>query len=75
MLNIQIDNPELERNIRQTYGEDTRSLAKAFAEFVQQQRIKQDIGVSIEQLDAGEEVPLEQAIADIRTKGESLRDD
>lgn len=75
MLNIQIDNPELERNIRQTYGEDTRSLAKAFAEFVQQQRIKQDIGVSIEQLDAGEGVPLEQAIADIRTKGESLRDD
>lgn len=70
MLNIRIDNPELERSIKQTYGDDSGSLAKAFAEFVRQQRIKQDIGVSIEQLDAGEGIPLEQAIADIRAKYE-----
>jgi hypothetical protein len=54
MLNIQVDNPELERSTRQTFGEDSGSLVKAFAEFIQQQKIKQDIGVSIEQLGAGE---------------------
>ena len=70
MLNIRIDNPELERSIKQTFGEDNGSLVKAFAEFIQQQRIKQDIGVSIEQLDAGEKIPLGKAIADIRTKYE-----
>ncbi len=66
MLNIQIDNPELEQSLKQTYGEDSQSIARAFAEFVQQQRIKQDIGVSIEQLEAGEGIPLSQAINEIR---------
>ncbi len=46
MLNIHIDDPELEQNI------------------------KQDIDVSIEQLDAGESVPLRDAINDIRVKYE-----
>lgn len=56
MLNIQIDNPELEQYLKQAYGENSQSIARVFAEFVQQQRIKQDIGVSIEQLEAGEGV-------------------
>jgi len=54
MLNIQIDNPELEENIKQTYGDDVQSMASAFGEFIKQQRIRQDIAVSIKQLDAGE---------------------
>ena len=70
MLNILIDNPELERSIKQTYGEDNNSIARAFAEFIQQQRVKQDIGVSIEQLDAGEGIPMAEAINDIRSKYE-----
>ena len=70
MLNIHIDDPELEKNIKQTFGEDTRSIARAFSEFIKQRRIKQDIGVSIEQLDAGESVPLGDVINDIRTKYE-----
>ena len=70
MLNIHIDDPEVEKNIKQTFGEDTRSIARAFSEFIKQRRIKQDIGVSIEQLDAGESVPLGDVINDIRTKYE-----
>ena len=70
MLNIHIDDPELEKNIKQTFGEDTRSIARAFSEFIKQRRIKQDIGVSIEQLDAGESVPLGDVINDIRKKYE-----
>lgn len=58
MLNIHIDNPELEQSIKQAYGEDTKSIANAFFEFIQQQKIKQDIGISIEQLDAGESISL-----------------
>jgi len=70
MLNIHIDNPELEQNIKQTYGEDTGSIAKAFLEFIQQQKIKQDIGVSIEQLDAEEGIPLDDVMKDVRARYE-----
>jgi hypothetical protein len=70
MLNIRIDNPELEKNIRQTYGEDTISIANAFSEFIHQQKIKQDIGISIEQLDAGEGLTLGNVMEDVRAKYE-----
>ena len=70
MLNIHIDDPELEQNIKQTFGEDTRAIARAFFEFIQQQRINQDIGVSIEQLEAGESVALGEVVKDIRAKYE-----
>lgn len=51
MLKIQIDNSELEENIKQ-------------------QRIRQDIGVSIQQLDAGEGLPLAQVMEGVRSKYE-----
>ncbi len=70
MLNIRIDNPELEKSIKQTYGEDTVGIASAFSEFIQQQKIKQDIGISIEQLDAGEGIALGNVMKDIRAKYE-----
>lgn len=70
MLHIEIDNPELEKSLKQTYGDNSNSIAKAFADFIQQQKIKQDIGISIEQLDAGEGIPLNQAINEIRSKYE-----
>ena len=70
MLRIQIDNPELEKNIRQIYGEDSQLIAKAFVAFIKQQRIRQDIGVSIKQLDAGESVPLAEVMEGIRGKYE-----
>ena len=70
MLNIQIDNPELEESIRQTYGDDAQSIANAFAAFIRQQRVRQDIGVSIRQLDAGESVPLAEVMEGARSEYE-----
>ncbi|MEA3333465.1 MAG: hypothetical protein U9Q58_07705 [Pseudomonadota bacterium] len=70
MLNIQIDNPELENNIKQTYGNDVHSIASAFLEFIQQQKIKHDIGISIQQLDAGESEPLDQVMRCVRAEYE-----
>jgi len=70
MLNIRIDNPELEKNIRQTYGEDTIGIANAFSEFIHQQKIKQDIGISVEQLDAGEGLKIGDVMNDVRAKYE-----
>jgi Trp operon repressor len=70
MLNIEIDNPELEENLKQLFGTNQQSIAHAFADFVQQRKIKQDIGVSITQLDAGEGVPLQHVMQSIRQKYE-----
>ncbi|MEA3413801.1 MAG: hypothetical protein U9R74_20060 [Pseudomonadota bacterium] len=70
MLNIHIDDPELEECIKQTFGEDTRSIARAFSKFIRQQRIKQDIGVSIEQLDTGGSAALGDVMRDIRARYE-----
>ncbi len=70
MLNIQIDNPELEKSIEQTYGEDVEGMASAFSDFIQEQKIKQDIGVSIQQLEAGEGIALSDVMKDVRSKYE-----
>lgn len=68
MLNIHIDNPELEKSIKQTYGEDVAGMVSAFSEFIQEQKIKQDIGVSIQQLEAGEGLALSDVMKDARSK-------
>ncbi len=68
MLNIKIDNPELEKNIKQTFGDDSKSLALAFAEFIRQQQVKQDIEVSISQFDNGEAIEMKDAIAEISAR-------
>ena len=52
MLNIEINNPELEESLNQLYGNNKQSLVNAFADFVLHRKIKQDIGVSISELDA-----------------------
>jgi len=70
MINIKIDNPELEREIRQSFGEDTQSLAAAFVDFLHQYQIRRDIEVSIEQLDKGQGIDMKQAIGEIRAKYE-----
>ena len=67
MLNIIIEDSLLESNVKQAFGEDTKSIAKAFSEFIQGYKIKQDIKVSIEQLDADGGLPLAEAVADIRS--------
>ena len=70
MLNIRIDNPEIEKSIRQTYGEDPSTIAKAFFDFIKQQRNKQDIGISIEELRDGKGIPLGDVIQDVSSKYE-----
>ena len=70
MLNIRIDDPELEQSLKQIFGEDTRSIARAFSRFIQQQKIQQDISVSIEQLETGESSVLADVVKDIRAKYE-----
>jgi len=70
MLNIQINNPELEESIKQTYGDDVQLIANAFGEFIKQQKIRQDIAVSIKQLDAGEGIPMAEVMEGIRTEHE-----
>lgn len=43
-------------------------LAKAFIEFIQQQKNKQDIGISISELDNGKGIALANVIEDIASK-------
>ena len=68
MLNIEINIPELEESLKQLYGNNKQSLVTAFANFVQQRNIKQDIGISISQLDAGEALPLQDVMQALRKK-------
>ena len=70
MLNIEINNPELEESLKQLYGNNKQSLVTAFADFVQQRKIKQDIGISISQLDAGEAMPLQDVMQALPKKYE-----
>jgi hypothetical protein len=70
MLNIEINNPELEESLKQLYGNNKQSLVTAFADFIQQRKIKQDIGISISQLDAGEALPLQDVMQALRKKYE-----
>ncbi|MGR9117533.1 MAG: hypothetical protein ACU85E_17445 [Gammaproteobacteria bacterium] len=68
MLNIEIDNPELEANLKQLFGNNQQSIARAFAKFVLQQKIKQDVEMSIKPLDAGEGLSLTLVVQTIRNK-------
>lgn len=70
MLNITIDNPELEKNLQQTFGEDTKSIEKAFSDFIKQEKLKHDIGISIQQLEGGNGIDLGSALSDIKAKYE-----
>ena len=70
MLNIQINNPELEDSIQQTFGDDTALLAQAFSHFIRHYKIRQDIEISGRQLDKGEAIALSDAIAEVRVKYE-----
>jgi len=70
MLNIQVNNPELEKSIQQTYGDDSQSIANDFLMFIKAQSVKKDIEISIKQLDEGKGVPLVSVMEGIRSKYE-----
>lgn len=68
MLNIQIDDPALEKSIRNTFGDSTQSIARAFGAFIQQEQLKDDIRVSVQQLDNGEAIPAHTVMEDLRSR-------
>lgn len=70
MLNIRIEDPEIEKSIKQTCGEDPNTIAQAFCEFVRQRKTKQDVGVSIEEIRDGKGIPLETVIRELSIKYE-----
>lgn len=61
MLSIQLNNPELERFIQDEYRGDDNTLMRQFVEFLQFQKIKNEVKTSIEELDRDEFVGLDEA--------------
>jgi len=70
MLNIQINNPILEAELKQTYGDSPQSVARAFAEFIQAKKISEDISVSVSQLEQGQGLNITDVFNSIRAKYE-----
>ncbi len=70
MINLQINNPELEKTIQQTFGNDNESLVLAFAEFLHKKKIQKDIQVSIQQLEQNKALTLERAFEQVRSRYE-----
>lgn len=68
MLNIQIDNSDIENDIKQVYGENSQDVVVAFAEFLQAKRIAEDVRVSIEEFDQGKGIPSASVFASIKAK-------
>ncbi|MDP5189548.1 hypothetical protein [Rheinheimera baltica] len=70
MINIQIDNPALEADLKQFFGDNPQSVAHAFAEFVQAKRIGDDIKVSLSQLEQGQALNSADVFNSIRARYE-----
>ncbi len=70
MLNIQIDDSELEESIKYAFGDNNELIGNAFVKFIQMQKIKQDVAISIEQLDAGNRQPLKHVMGKLQAKYE-----
>lgn len=70
MINITIDNPDIEQILQQTYGNNHNRLIEEFSRFIQAARIKDDIGISVRQLEQGVSIKLEDAFARVKQKYE-----
>ena len=68
MINITIDNPDIEQILHQTYGNNYNHLIKEFSQFIQSVKIKDDIGISIQQFEQGEGIKLADAFAQVKRK-------
>jgi hypothetical protein len=66
MINITIDNPDIEQILKQVYGNNHSRLIKEFSQFIQCTEIKDDIGISIQQLEQGEGIKLTDAFSRIK---------
>ncbi|KOO56830.1 hypothetical protein WH43_18005 [Rheinheimera sp. KL1] len=70
MLSIQIDNPELEAELKQAFGSDPQSVVKAFADFVQARGLADDIQTSIAELEQGKALKSADVFTSIRARYE-----
>lgn len=68
MLNLQINDPELERNLIQTYGDNKQSIIEAFTQFIKNQNIKNDVAISKKQAINGEFIELDTVFDSICDK-------
>jgi len=75
MINITIDNPDIEQILQQTYGNNHSRLIKEFSQFIHAEKIKDDIGISIRQLEQGESVKLADAFTQVKRKYEEWAGD
>lgn len=67
MLNIQIDNPDIEEDLKRAYGEDKSRLNQLFTEFLLEKRIKSDIEQSLRDIESGQVVSLQEVMQEVRS--------
>lgn len=70
MLTIQIDNPEIEQDLKRAYGEDSATLSQLFAEFLLEKRVKSDLEQSLHDIEKGRVFSLQDVIQEARSKYE-----
>lgn len=70
MLSIQIDNPELEAELKQAFGNNPQFVVKAFADFVQARRLADDIQTSIAELEQDKALKSADVFTFIRARYE-----
>lgn len=68
MLTIQIDNPEIEQDLKRAYGEDSANVSQLFAEFLLEKRLKSDIAQSLSEIEKGQIFSLQEVIQEARSK-------
>jgi predicted transcriptional regulator len=70
MLTLQINDQDIEQQVHQLYGENDSMLRQAFSQFLQEQRIKQDIEQSLIEIERGEVFELTDIMQQARLKYE-----
>ena len=68
MLTIEIDNPALETNIKNNYGDDEQSIKQAFIDFLQYKQLKQDVIIAQDELRQGRAIASNQVFNSLRAK-------
>ncbi len=68
MINITIDNPDIEQLLQQTYGTNYNRLVQEFSQFIQSAKIKEDIAISLQQLECGEGIKFATAFSQVKQK-------
>ena len=68
MLNLQINDPELEHDLMQTYGNSKQSLIDAFSHFIKEKRIINDVVISKKQAINGEIIDIDEVFDSVCDK-------